>query len=308
MSSYDVKAKAEYLNWGLALSVLLHALLVLQIFSKTSFTNDKLPPKVIYSVSVEGGKNLGGIAQLPDPKNKADIAPPKKVSPKQATPPPVTKKEEVVVPKKEEKKPEVKPEPKKEAPVIKKEEPKKVEPKKEEVKKEEPVKKEEVKKVEDVKKTEDSKKTADSKKETKTPPKKEVAKEENYEDALQKYLGESTNAGGQGFGSAGTGGKGLGGGVIKSPAWFKYKEELETLIKKGWNWHDPASSLIASVSFKISPTGEISDVRIVQTSGDSKFDDSAVRAVTKATPVPAALPEIYEDFKEVILDFEPGKY
>ncbi len=311
MSSYDVKAKAEYINLGLTLSILLHALLVIQIFSKTSFSKDKLPPKVIYSVSVEGGKNLGGIAQLPDPKNKADIAPPKKVAEKKA-PPPVTKKEEVVIPKKEEKKPEVKPEvkpePKKEeVPVIKKEEPKIIEPKKEEVKKAEPVKKEEIKKAEPTK-TEEVKKTADSKQETKTPPKKETTKEENYEDALQKYLGESTNAGGQGFGSAGTGKNGLGGGVVKSPAWFKYKEELETQIKKGWNWHDSASPLIAAVSFKISQTGEISDVRIVQSSGDGKFDDSALRAVTKASPVPAALPEIYEDFKEVILDFEPGKY
>lgn len=277
---YDIQAKSEYIKAGLILSAIGHFCFFYQIYLKTHRA-ENLPPKVIYSVSLESGKNIGGIAQVPDKKQKTEVAPPKKAEPKKTPPKKEVKKPEVVIPKERPKPvatPKPKPEPK---------------PKKEQVKEVKP-----------------EATRAATPKPTKAP-KKETQKkqaDESYQDALQKYLGESTKAGGTGFGSAGKGGKGMGGGVVKSPEWFRYREELEVHLKRGWNWHDSAHTLLASVRMEIDPEGKLSNVRIIQTSGDRKFDDSVLRAVHKADPVPIAPESVYPDFRDVVIDFEPGGF
>jgi len=127
-----------------------------------------------------------------------------------------------------------------------------------------------------------------------------------YQQAMQRYLGESTDAGGKGFGGDGRGGKGMGGGLVRPPEWFLYKDLLESYIKRGWNWFDPTAALQTTVTFEISQAGEISNIKLLRSSGNAPYDESVLRAISKASPVPAPPPMFYNDFKFVELDFEPS--
>src|SRR5262249_44384278 len=104
--------------------------------------------------------------------------------------------------------------------------------------------------------------------------------------AMQRYLGSSTDAGGQGFGAARLGGKGTGGGVVRPPEFFRYREILVHYIKGGWKWPDRTQPLIAQAEFFIDPDGTIRHVTIALSSGNERFDDSVIRAVEKASPLP----------------------
>ena len=279
----------RYARLAFAASLVGHLAFVYIMLVKP-FVSEKLP-SVIYSVTMETGATKGGVAQNPDPKNKSAVVPHKKVSQEQ----PEEKKAEPEKTKPEpEKKVESKPEEKPEV-IIPDEKKEKVEPKKTEP---------------------DPKKAVTNpvekpKVETKKPETKPVAKQvapdpnQNYQKALQRYLGASTNAGGQGFGAAGGIGKGMGGGILKSPEWFAYKARLEAHVKQGWNWHDPKVQLLAKVRFRISPQGVVSDVRLLQSSGNTAYDDAAMRCVSRSSPVPAASAAIYPDFADVVVDFTP---
>ena len=89
------------LELGFLFSVLGHAIIAYLFFYGVRWGGDFGEPK-IYSVTLEGGKMLGGLSQVPKKDDKAPLAPPKKV---EAPPAPKveTKKEE---PKKEEEKKE----------------------------------------------------------------------------------------------------------------------------------------------------------------------------------------------------------
>ena len=138
-------------------------------------------------------------------------------------------------------------------------------------------------------------------------PKKMSAQDINnaYQKAMAKALGESVNAGGVGVGSTGKGGKGFGGGVGRSPEWLAYYNRLTAYVKKGWNWHDAGANISGSVSFNIAPDGKVSGVKLNESSGDTAFDNSIIRAVNRANPVPAPPPSVYEDFKFVAVKFKP---
>jgi colicin import membrane protein len=279
----------NYERIGLTASILGHVILLYFMLIGLNAGLGNIPKHVVYSVSMEGSNKLGGEQQVPKNSKATPIAPPKKVS--------ASSKD----------KPEKKP--------IKTEEKKEVKEIKEEEKAELTLKKKEEKPTPKptapAKEATKPKPNATEAKKTNTAPVKKAPVDnkaminKNLEQALQRYLGESTNAGGQGFGGDGRGGKGMGGGVVKPPEWFLYKDALESAIKRGWNWHDTSAQLISSVAFKISEKGELSDVRLVRSSGNSYYDESVVRAVWKATPVPPPPPQFYADFRFVELDFTP---
>ena len=309
------KIHSRYFLCGVTVSSFCHVFLFVIIAGNLFGLGRSSAKNVIYSVTLESGDKLGGISQVPDKNKKSEkVSPHKKVKEankteqiKKKAEQPKENTEQVKIeedPKKEEKKlaPEKKvKEPEKENVIKEKKEkpepPKKEEPKKEAPKKQVPKKKESSKK--ETKKTSPKKSKLDAKK-------KALANiNKSYEEALQRYSGESTNAGGQGFGSTGQGGKGMGGGVQKPPEWHRYARVLEAYIKEGWNWHDRKASILASTSFKISKQGIISNIRLVESSGNPLFDDSVLRAISKASPVPAPPPRFYEDFKFIVMDFKP---
>jgi colicin import membrane protein len=69
------------------------------------------------------------------------------------------------------------------------------------------------------------------------------------------------------------------------------------------------SSANQSCTLRISMTssGMVTDVQIVQSSGDTAFDNSAIAAVQKASPLPAPSDaEVLAKFRTFNFRFKPG--
>ena len=291
-----------YFTLGLIVSISAHVILVglacLRMHNvKLEFKNNE--PIVVYSVSVEGGKKLGGIQQVSKSDKKEPIVPYKNVQEQEARAPKKedTNEELVKIKEAEEK--------------AKKEKAEKEKKAKEEAAKkaaEEKAKKEAAQKKA---KEEAAKKAAQNAKPNGT--KGGTGKSDSsanldtkLQKALQRYIGESSNAGGVGFGAAKiTGENGMGGGVVRPPEFFKYKEVLEKHIKANWNWFDTSKPYQAQIQMSIDERGNITKYEIVTSSGNSKYDDSVLRAVQKATPLPPPPANVYEFFKDVRLTLEP---
>jgi colicin import membrane protein len=281
------KAKDDYWSAGLWLSVLGHFIVVVVIVIRVFPNFGKVPPPVVYSISIEGGKVLGGASQVPKDARESKIAPIKKTAQKKEADDVPDKKVDfppnLNAKKNEERKPAVQERAKAKSPVDKKV-------------------------VE--------KKTADKKTVAKTPAKKPVEPKKSkqpvedvdkrLQDALQRYLGESSQGGGKGFGAAKLGGKNMGGGLVRPPEFFVYEKIIRSRIKDAWRWYDRNSSLITVIAFDIGSDGVISNVQLVKSSGDAGYDDSVVRAATKASPLPAPPQSVYERyFKKVRITFDP---
>ncbi len=274
----------EYWLAGFCLALGLHLTIFFFIFYRPHSIPAEFARPIVYSVSIEGGKTLGGRTQVPQTDKPTPLAPPKNVS----TPPETKPKEVAKADPKEDPKvkvvdAEVSLATKKPAPTPKplptpKVDPKKVVNDKLGVKqpKPTPVKKAEV-----------------------------VDPDKEYQRAMQRYLGESADAGGKGFGAALQGGKGMGGGVLASPEFIAYLNLLKSHVHRGWRWNDHASGYRARVYFRIEPDGAIKDVRMVDGSGSREFDDSVLRALAKADPVPPPPEKVYSAFKEVRMVFDP---
>ncbi len=292
MSYSALLDKNEYVKPAFLASLGAHAVLLYLLLVGIHRGRPEVP-NVIYSVTLESGSTRGGITQLPQTDKKTPVAPPKNISQKpQAEAAAKTKSTSTGKQESADEKAEVS-----------LAEKKKEEPKKEEPKKEPPKKAEDKKKAgSPPAKSQAASKAAAS---SKPRPLTKAEIDRNYQQALQRYLGASTNAGGQGFGGDGRGGRGMGGGILKPPEWFLYKDKLETAVRQGWKWHQPSAELKASVQFSISPSGVISDLTVSRSSGNKYFDESVLRAVSKASPVPPAPPEFYNDFKFVEMDFLP---
>jgi colicin import membrane protein len=104
--------------------------------------------------------------------------------------------------------------------------------------------------------------------------------------ATQEQTRSSSGAGAAS--GTGTGGGGGGGTAILSRI-DNYK--LEAAYAVGLNWafsRELAASdnhLETLIQFRILPNGEITDIEVVQSSGNRYLDESAYRAVKKASPV-----------------------
>lgn len=269
---------------GLSVSVTAHVALAFIIFFKVFPDFGDMPEPVVYSISIEGGKNIGGTSQVPKDDKPSPIAPVKNVAAE-------TKQENR--PEKEEQKVAPKKEPVDDAEVS--------------VADSKPTPKPTPPKVTTPKAT-----PAPDKKNDKATPSKTTKKsdgdelDKNYQAAMQRYLGESSDAGGKGFGAARLGGSGMGGGVVRPPEFFVYEKIVRSRIKEAWRWYDTNSSLITVIAFEIEPDGVIKNVRLVKSSGDSSYDESVMRAAMKASPLPPPPQSVYEQyFKSVRITFDP---
>lgn len=264
---------SDYHNAGLALSVVGHLVLAYVVFVEVFPNLGEFPEPVVYSISIESGKNLGGASQVPKDDKKSELAPIKNVTAPEEQ---ASQAEEMRAEKAEE--------PAEDAEVSSQEA--------------KPIPRP------------TAKPTA-----TKTPAKKpgEKAKKSDGDNvdkrlqaALQRYLGESADAGGKGFGAASVGGSGMGGGVVRPKEFFIYEKIVRSRIKEAWRWYRKDTEYITQVAFEIEPDGLIKNVRVVKGSGDGSFDESVVRAVTKASPLPPPPQVVYEQyFKSVRITFDP---
>lgn len=108
---------------------------------------------------------------------------------------------------------------------------------------------------------------------------------------------------GEGAGVLGPGGRG--GGVVKGVEFLIYRNRMLQVIRDRWTWGGKRNNLEVTVRFGILENGEIVGLKIVRVSGDPSYDDSVIRAVKKASPLPPP-PESYrKDFMDVELTFRP---
>lgn len=263
---------------------------------------DIIEPSQVFSVTLEGGEKLGGLSQVPVEEKQ------QKVLPHQTEQMEAQQPQETVPQEKE-------PEKKLETPSVVED----VEAKlKEQQKREEAEKKkqdaekkaaEEKKKLEDKKKQElEEKKKQEEEKKQKEREKK--AREEKLRQAISRasrYTGESANAGGDGLGAARVGGTKMGGGTVVSREFLLYLNSLENHIRSGWRWLASTERLVARIEISILPDGTISNASVANSSGNSVFDDSALRAVYKSSPVPTPPADLYEQFRIVRITFDSSK-
>lgn len=133
----------------------------------------------------------------------------------------------------------------------------------------------------------------------------ESAQQRSEGTSKSDYKGESVNAGGQGWGAAALGGKGMGGGTVRPLEFVAYVNRLEQHIKGGWRWIKGGESrLQAVIAIRLAPSGVVQEASIARGSGSSQFDDSALRAVYKASPVPPPPESLYEQFRETRITFD----
>lgn len=118
------------------------------------------------------------------------------------------------------------------------------------------------------------------------------------------YNGESANAGGQGWGAAALGGKGMGGGSVRPLEFVVYVNQLEQHIKGGWRWIKGGERFVSVVSMRLAPSGVVQSASVQRSSGNTQFDESALRAVYKASPVPPPPDNLYEQFREARITFD----
>lgn len=108
-------------------------------------------------------------------------------------------------------------------------------------------------------------------------------------------------------GPAGIGGEGPGGGgTVRGLEFVVYYNQMLNRIKERWAWVGTRGDLRVTVQFSILPSGEITNIRLTERSGDQTFDASVERAVKGAGPLPPP-PEAYRsDFADVELKFRPA--
>jgi TonB family protein len=277
------------LTWMIAISAILHIAAGLVVVSlPRGFLLRTPAPVVAYTVKIVDPSALGGRL------TKGELHP--ETPPSAVTSPAVKEEQKAPAP------PPPPPEPK-------------VEEKQAKVEPEKPAEK--VVKIPDVPKKPEKK--AEEKKPPATPkPSKEeqarASRDRDIQEAI-KHLGEkgkgkqASGLGGteDGKGAAlGVGGDGGGGGVLTGLDFIIYKNQVEGIIKKNWTWVGANPNLTIRIGFSIANDGQITDVHVVERSGDSSFDDSVMSAIRISTPLPAPPEKYRQTFANYVLDFVSG--
>ena len=110
--------------------------------------------------------------------------------------------------------------------------------------------------------------------------------------------------GSAGAGLAG-GGKGSGGSVVKGVEFLVYRNDLLSRIKQGWAWFGKRKDLEVTVVFGVGADGKIFGLKVLKDSGDKSYNESVVRAVLRASPLPPPPASYARDFAEVEATFRP---
>lgn len=101
----------------------------------------------------------------------------------------------------------------------------------------------------------------------------------------------------QPVGSRAVGGSGSGGGPgRRPPAFVGYTVLVQQRVKDSWIVTHQRAGLTAVVQFGIRPNGEIADIELTRSSGNAAFDQSALRAVHHANPLPPPPVEHLHEF------------
>jgi len=114
----------------------------------------------------------------------------------------------------------------------------------------------------------------------------------------------------EGTGPIGSGGEGRGGGgEVVGLEFIAYKQQVINAVRASWTNLIGHPGLVAVVTFEIAPDGGVSNARLSQSSGNSAYDASALRAVQHTTRLPPPPARYVREFREFIMRFnseDPG--
>jgi TonB family protein len=108
--------------------------------------------------------------------------------------------------------------------------------------------------------------------------------------------------------AGGGGGSGAGGGVLDRIQNYKFDVGLSV----GQNFAFPQQlgrslqNLATLITFRVMPSGEITDVKIYKSSGNNKLDEAAYRAVLKSNPVQPHPEGVSRPYIEIGLECTPA--
>lgn len=122
-------------------------------------------------------------------------------------------------------------------------------------------------------------------------------------------VGVGGGVGGGVRGGTGTGGFGTGtggGGALRGADFLLYYNGMITRIRDAWVWVGGSPNLEVEVGFRITPVGDIVDVRIVRASGDPSYDQSVLRALRTVRSLGPPPERHRETFSDVQLTFRPA--
>jgi len=125
------------------------------------------------------------------------------------------------------------------------------------------------------------------------------------EERAKKEQSDAVGDPNPGEGAVALGKNGRGGGVVKGFEFLVYRNRMLHLIKEQWTWVGKVTDLEVTVRFGILENGEVIGLRVVEASGDPSYDDSVLRAMRKAAPLPSPPDNYRKDFMSVELTFRP---
>ena len=283
--SYDTPPQDKRLGRMVMLSGLLHAGLLLALVSAADPPQSKPWTPQSYTVSLVAPAALG-LAPEPPPSPS-----PKKVESAAVTPLPKPKpqppKVEAKKPKREKKPKAAKPQKKKSVKIASKKKPSpKKAPLKTEVKKPQTQKPEQAKKPPQSsapKEPEEQRLSAEDREQQIVAALEKIRQRVQADRRQTAETSHSTSASGGG-----------GGDTLRGLPFILYTQEVKQRVKQSWIVAEHKSGLTAVVRFGILANGEVVGVELAERSGDTVFDESAMRAVRKANPLPPP-PEAYRN-------------
>ena len=118
-------------------------------------------------------------------------------------------------------------------------------------------------------------------------------------------LAADSARGGNGPGAVAGTGNGNGGGVVRGMKFVAYVNQMRGRIKERWTWPHGRGDLEVTVGFGVRADGEVFGIELLKRSGDASFDESVVRAVRRATPLPPPPRSHAHEFEQVEFTFRP---
>jgi TonB family protein len=108
----------------------------------------------------------------------------------------------------------------------------------------------------------------------------------------------------EGSGPVGSGGDGKGGGgQLVGIEFLSYRQRVIDTIKSHWTNVILRPGLVASVRFVIAPDGEVSDIRLAQSSNNPAYDASVMRAVQQVDQLPPPPSRYVNEFRDFQIEF-----
>ncbi len=93
---------------------------------------------------------------------------------------------------------------------------------------------------------------------------------------------------------------------MRGLAFIMYTRDVRERVRDSWVVTERKQGLIAKVRFGVRPDGKVFNVELIQRSGDSVFDQSVLRAVLRAGPLPPPPQKYAHAFAEEMVEITFG--